>query len=136
MKCPNCGNEMIDNYRLIWDEIDWDEPCYELIEERCGICGIKHNENAILCEKEEWELPSNLRPTEKQIRTKLFILNRLGYEDFKNNEDELDFFQEPITKKQYIDFIGKYFDKAKKTQKKDCYTGFEDDLMWVFPEMY
>ena len=65
---------MIDNYYVIWDEIEWDEPCYELIEERCDICGIKHNENAILRKKEEWELPSNLRPTEKQIRTKLFIL--------------------------------------------------------------
>ena len=89
------------------DEPDYD--AYEHIGDECKKCHIKYNEHS-----RSWELPDILKPTEKQIKTALFIENRLNI-----LSDNL------ITKKQYCDFIGKYFDKARTTSRNNHY--FEDD---------
>lgn len=100
MICPNCGKEMksIDRrYVGFGDEPDYDT--YEHIGDECKKCHIKYNEHS-----RSWELPEALKPTEKQIKTVLFIENRLNIR--ANNL---------VTKKQYCEFIGKYFNKAKST---------------------
>ena len=102
MICPNCGKEMksIDRrYDGFGDEPDYD--LYEHTGDECRKCRIKYD--AHYC---SWVLPDSLKPTEKQIKTVLFIQNRLNI-----RADNL------VTKKQYCEFIGKYFDKAKNTEK-------------------
>lgn len=101
MICPNCGEEMkpIDRrYVGFGDEPDYD--LYEHTGDECRKCRIKHDERS-----HSWILPDFLKPTEKQIKTVLFIQNRLNI-----HADNL------VTKKQYCEFIGKYFDKAKNTE--------------------
>ncbi len=102
MICPNCGKEMksIDSrYVGFGDEPDYD--LYEHTGDECRKCRIKYDEHS-----HSWVLPDSLKPTEKQIRTVLFIQNRLNIH--ANNL---------VTKKQYCEFIGKYFDVAKNTKK-------------------
>lgn len=98
MICPNCGEEMKSiDHRFVGfgDEPDYDT--YEHIGDECKKCHIKYNECS-----HSWELPDILKPTEKQIKTVLFIQSRL---DVPTGD--------LVTKKQYCDFIEKYFDKAK-----------------------
>lgn len=100
MLCPECGKVMtsIDNrYVGFGDEPDYD--LYIHVGDECRHCRIKYDEHY-----RSWELPDILKPTEQQKKTVLFIQNRLNV-----CADSL------VTKKQYCDFIGKYFDKAKKT---------------------
>ena len=52
-----------------------------------------------------WEIPEEFKPTEKQKRTVMFIINRIFTDDIPL-----------LTKKQYSEFIDKYFDEAKKVQ--------------------
>ena len=102
MICPNCGREMksIDSrYVGFGDEPDYD--LYEHTGDECRKCRIKYDNHY-----NSWILPDSLKPTEKQIRTVLFIQNRLNIH--VNNL---------VTKKQYCEFIGKYFDVAKNTKK-------------------
>lgn len=108
MYCPNCNREMRPISQRIWDEIDYDEPCYEIISHCCDFCKIVHNEIGHGYDKPEWELPDELTPTEKQLKTEYFIRNRLG-----------PIFEQPITKQQYVKFISKYFEKAKNTKQKE-----------------
>ena len=105
MTCPNCGEEMksIDRrYVGFGDEPDYD--LYEHTGDECRKCRIKYDEHS-----HSWVLPDSLKPTEKQIRTMLFIQNRLNI-----RVDNL------VTKKQYCEFIGKYFDVAKNTKEFKC----------------
>ena len=109
MICPNCGEEMkpIDRRYFGFG----DEPDYDLCEhigDECRKCRIKHDERS-----HSWILPDSLKPTEKQIKTSLFIANRLFV-----RTDNL------VTKKQYCEFIGKYFDEAKSKVVQDDY--FDD----------
>ena len=102
MICPNCGEEMksIDRrYVGFGDEPDYD--LYEHTGDECRKCRIKYDEHS-----HSWVLPDSLKPTEKQIKTVLFIQNRLNI-----YADNL------VTKKQYCEFIGKYFDEAKNTKE-------------------
>ena len=102
MICPNCGKEMksIDRrYDGFGDEPDYD--LYEHTGDECRKCRIKYDEHSC-----SWVLPDSLKPTEKQIKTVLFIQNRLNI-----RADNL------VTKKQYCEFIGKYFDEAKNTKE-------------------
>lgn len=104
MKCPNCGKEMESLDRRFvgfGDEPDYDT--YEHIGDECKKCHIKYNEHS-----RSWELPEELKPTEKQKRTIFFIRNRLDVRD-----------DDPVTKKQHCDFIEKYFDKAKNFDYKE-----------------
>lgn len=102
MLCPNCGKEMKSFDRPFVGF--GDEPDYDLSEhigDECKHCGVKYEER-----NHSWSLPDSLKPTEKQIKTVLFIQNRLNI-----HVDNL------VTKKQYCDFIGKYFEKAKNAEK-------------------
>lgn len=108
MYCPNCKREMRPINQRIWDQIDGDEPYYEVVAHCCDFCKIVHNEVGHRYHKSEWELPDKLQPTEKQLKTECFIRNRLA-----------PIFEQPITKQQYINFIGKYFEKAKNTERID-----------------
>lgn len=94
MRCPNCNEEMRSIDRLyvgFGDEPDYD--MYYHVGDECRRCHILYDAHY-----DFWELPKALRPTEKQVRTAHFILNRLDVP-----ADNL------VTKKQYCDFIGKYF---------------------------
>ena len=102
MVCPNCGNEMKPIYcRYVGfgDEPDYD--LYEHTGDECRKCRIKYDNHY-----NSWILPDSLKPTEKQIKTVLFIQNRLNI-----RADNL------VTKKQYCEFIGKHFDEAKNTKE-------------------
>lgn len=104
MICPNCGKEMKSLDIRVFstgDEPDYD--WYDHIGDECKKCKIKYNENS-----HSWQLPNELKPTEKQIKTVLFIENRLLI-----HPDGL------ITKKQYFEFIKKYFEQAKSTNAHD-----------------
>jgi hypothetical protein len=101
IKCPNCNREM--KYELKdWyaypfttgDELDY--PSYYRKEKYlCKECGIS-------CIDSKWKIPKKYeRPTNKQINTIKFI----------NNELRMDI--QPLTKKQCINDIGKYFNEAK-----------------------
>ena len=122
MICPNCGKEMksIDSrYVGFGDEPDYD--LYEHTGDECRKCRIKYDNHY-----NSWILPDLLKPTEKQIRTVLFIQNRLNIH--VNNL---------VTKKQYCEFIGKHFDEAKNTKEfKDdiCESDYEE--YWYAEEFY
>ena len=116
MKCPNCGKEMKDIYHnmvSLGDEPDYDSVYHYCSE--CKKCKIKYYPY-----KKEWEIPEKFKPTEKQKRTVMFIVNRIFVDD-----DSL------LTKKQYSEFIGKYFDEAKEIElreewDKGIYLDFDD----------
>lgn len=102
MICPNCGEEMksVDRHYVgFGDEPDYDS--YEHIGDECQKCRIKYDNHS-----RSWVLPDALKPTEKQKKTVLFIQNRLNI-----RADNL------VTKKQYREFISKYFDEAKSTKE-------------------
>lgn len=111
MKCINCGQEM--EYSEEFVEDLWHSGCYHLFKEHeCKNCGITFTNN-------EWEIPDKFKPTEKQIKTVMFITNRLEVEE---DTEKL------ITKKQYCNFISKYFDKAKdipyRNDEDSLYLGY------------
>lgn len=102
MKCPNCGNEMIDKsyskmerfYHWEDEEFYYRDNYYEKF-----IC----NDCKISFENDTWNIPNKLLPTEKQIKTILFINNHLNMD------------LQALTKHQCWLDIGKYFEEAKKT---------------------
>ena len=115
MICPNCGKEMKPirrRYVGFGDEPDYD--LYEHTGDECRKCRIKYDNHY-----NSWILPDSLKPTEKQIKTVLFIQNRLDI-----RADNL------VTKKQYCEFIGKHFDEAKNTKE------FKYDIYEFDPEEY
>lgn len=111
MICPNCGKEMKSlDVRAFSTGPEPDYDWYSHIGDECKKCKIKYNEST-----HSWELPDNLKPTEKQLKTVLFIENRLSIRS--NNL---------ITKKQYFEFIKKYFEQAKHTNMNDHF--FIEDI--------
>ena len=101
MKCPNCGKEMKDIYHNVvslGDEPDYDSVYHYCSE--CKKCKIKYYPH-----KKEWEIPEEFKPTEKQKRTVMFIINRIFTDD-----------NPLLTKKQYSEFINRYFEDAKKVE--------------------
>jgi reverse gyrase len=109
MLCPNCGKEMKYSYRE-WEEWtlahwDCDHGDYKYEEKyNCPSCRIKNVNN-------EWIVPKKYLPTEKQIKTILFINNHLQMH------------LEAITKHQCWIDIGKYFKEAQETPLPE----YEDD---------
>lgn len=95
MKCPNCGREMNTESRHI-----------VYVGYQCDFCNISYNGYLL---NNQWSVPCEYAPTEKQKNTLLFINNRLGT-DFK-----------PITKNQCWKVINENFDKAKKSPKRRRY---------------
>ena len=102
MKCPNCDKEMKYKDKGYWgypfstgpepDYPDWfRQDIYT-----CKDCKIKKV-------NDEWTIPKKFLPTEKQIKTILFINNHLRID------------LETLTKHQCWLDIGKYFDEAKRT---------------------
>lgn len=102
MKCPNCDKEMKYKDKGYWgypfstgiepDYPDWfPQDVYT-----CKECKIKKV-------NDEWTIPKKYLPTEKQVKTILYINNHLRMD------------LETLTKHQCWLDIGKYFDKAKKT---------------------
>jgi hypothetical protein len=102
MKCPNCGKEMIDkSYSKLEEFYHWEDEDYYYRKNYyekfvCNDCKISF-------EDDEWHIPNNLMPTEKQKKTILFINNHLRMD------------LEALTKHQCWLDIGKYFEEAKKT---------------------
>ena len=98
MKCIECEQEMKDRSYNYYGLGDWDMdyPASYHEEYYCKHCKIKYVNG-------KWVIPKHIElPTQKQINTILFINNKCGL------------FLKPITKKQCIRDIGKYFDHAKK----------------------
>lgn len=98
MKCPNCDKKM---KHKSWyaSEPDFggtaDEHIYVAERYKCKPCGIK-NENGA------WHIPKKFLPTGKQVKTILFIENRLGYQG------------EALTKTQASKIISQSFEEAKR----------------------
>ena len=114
MKCPNCGKKMKPIYDRVWCQTDPDESDEYISRFVCKDCNITFDDIG-----HTWILPTELRPTEKQLNTEKYILNRL----------EVDPRESPITKKQYIKFIGKYLPLATKVTlyyPDDCDDGMGD----------
>lgn len=101
MKCPNCGKKMkykhgIGNYIDFSGTAEDGELEYYWEEYDCNACHITYD-------GENWDIPDKYKPTEKQIRTILFINNHLNM-DLK-----------ALTKHQCWIDIGRYFEEAKNT---------------------
>lgn len=101
MKCPNCGKEMKHEHKIghhidfSGTAEDWElEYCRE--EYSCKACKITYDGNT-------WNIPNKYKPTDKQIKTILFINNHLNLD------------LETLTKHQCWIDIGKYFEEAKNT---------------------
>lgn len=78
MKCPYCDSDMSYKDEGYWDYpfSTGDEPDYQVYHPKdiymCSRCNIKKINS-------EWSIPERYnRPTEKQVRTVLFINNHLG----------------------------------------------------------
>lgn len=73
MKCPICGNEMKKKTQYIcvmWDQIDGDSEYRLDVTYSCKNhhLEIKYNEY-----DDEWEIPDEIKVTNKQLDTALFI---------------------------------------------------------------
>ena len=106
MQCPNCDNEM--KYTLKeweqWTLAHWDCEHGDYCREEtysCRVCKIKKVNG-------KWIIPQKLLPTDRQIKTILFINNHLNME------------LEALTKHQCWLDIGKYFNTAKNTPLPPC----------------
>lgn len=113
MKCPNCEKEMIRNKKTILIP-DFggtaDEALYEhYLVYTCKECHIKYTN--YINGKDKWEIPFQIKPTEKQINTIFFINNHL------------DLSLKTLTKKQCWKDINTFFDTAKTAaqEKKEDY---------------
>ena len=110
MKCIECGKEMKDKSYSYYGMGDWDMdyPASYHEEYYCKDCKIKY-------ENGKWVIPKHIElPTQKQKNTILFI----------NNKCDLSI--KPITKKQCIRDIGKYFEKAKEIADRPSYYDYDD----------
>ena len=122
IKCPNCGKDikLTDEFRECgwgWGE-DY-EGLYHLVTiGECKDCKIKYYNN-------EWTIPNELKPTEKQCRTVKFIENRL---DARLHDDI-------GLKKRYWQFISQYFEEAKKIELEP-YNDYEDYYDYGYDESW
>ena len=115
MKCPNCDKEMKYKDKGYWgypfstgDEPDYPDWFPNDVY-TCKECKIKKVNN-------EWTIPKKFLPTEKQIKTILYINNHLRMD------------LETLTKHQCWLDIGKYFEEAKKTplHSREYYEDLQD----------
>jgi len=103
MTCPNCEKEMQDKSHSYWSIGDWDSdyPSGWHEEFYCKNCKIRFING-------EWEIPKKFaKPTDKQIRTVLFINSKLGTNCI------------PLLKTQCWKFISENFEEAKKQAEYD-----------------
>ena len=106
MRCPDCGNEMIEKSRCELERFyHWeDEEFYyrEVIYSsyRCKHCGIRKGEDGV------WIVPKFYKPTEKQVIAIGVINSVLGLD------------LEAITKSQCCRIIGEYMDRSKKVAEQ------------------
>lgn len=114
MNCPNCGKEMkhrqITGYEPDFGgTADEDELKVTWDKYTCKDCKISYDGT-------EWKIPKALRPTEKQVKTLLFINNRLHLN------------LEPITRQQCWRDTNKYFKTARKiASQKEASTHADDE---------
>ena len=116
MKCPNCDKEMECVIFKAFDFGDFDsEDPYHFHEKYiCSDCGIKRMNN-------NWTIPKEFLPTEKQIKTILFINYHL-----KINK-------EAITKHQCYEVIKKNLQDAILAKK---HRWDESDMLYLPGDFY
>ena len=112
MKCPNCGKQMKKSEsfeKRIYPDYDYDyfEAYAKLLHYKCSSCKIEYIEEDP-GGKEEWLLPENLKPTQKQIDYAKSIASRL-------NKD----IRTLVTRKDYSKFIGENVEEFKRKKKED-----------------
>lgn len=115
MKCPNCDIEMklkIEDSgpsMAFWDrdEDEWDGS-YIIETHKCKQCKIKYVlDQEPGCGREEWTIPVELEPSDKQIKT-IFMIDNIF--NSSNIEDI-------HTKKQAWKFINENLDDAIKQKE-------------------
>lgn len=116
MLCPNCNTEMTERNYIPPDE-DFD-ICTDY---RCPKCHV------FKLDGQDWTIPDELKPTEKQERTVAFIHSRLG----------IPFDGVIETKKEYFNFIAKHFEDAKRKKRpinsREWEDSLNDELMQYLP---
>ena len=118
-KCPNCGKDIVltGYFKPFYHWEDEQEYYYKTSKGECTACKIKFDDGT-------WMIPEELKPTEKQERTVMFIRSRLH-----PPMDDLG-----ITKQSYSKFIGKYFEQAKKANIQEYSPFGDDDLYDMLPD--
>lgn len=117
MLCPNCNTEMKEKTYIPPDE-DFDVS-HDYFCPKCHVFRL---------DGQDWTIPDELKPTEKQERTVTFIYSRLG----------IPFDGIIETKKEYSSFISKHFEDAKqkkrpiKTREQD--SNFDEELLEYLPD--
>lgn len=94
MKCINCGSEMV-------------KGLYGY-HSKCTACNITYNHLFAYSNDFKWDIPKELKPTEKQINTIRFINNRVNKP-----------FAIPLTKREACKIISENFDKIKDKSIND-----------------
>lgn len=109
--CPNCGKQIKTKryFKSFWHWEDEREYYYPTSKGECKTCHIKYDGG-------EFTIPNELKPTEKQKKTVMFIRNSLN----------IPYGEEGITKHTYWEFINRYFDKAKTLHNEQGY--FDDGI--------
>ncbi len=117
MLCPNCNTEMKEKTYIPSDEDFWVNHDYF-----CPKCSI------FKLDGQDWIIPDELKPTEKQERTVAFIHSRLG----------ISFDGIIETKKEYSSFISKHFEDAKKKERpiktREQDDVFDEELLQYLPD--
>lgn len=100
MKCPNCRREMTSalEFKSFYHWEDEETYWYKDTVYKCPSCNIEYE-----YKKGKWTIPTELKPTEKQINTVMFITTKLPHLSC-----------ECLTKSQCWDFIHQNFALAKK----------------------
>ena len=126
-KCPYCKKPMKITHHKVSNFCDWFD--YEGMDEytewdsyRCKDCKIEYDEN-----KDEWTLPYQFQPTEKQIRFARWIAEFV-------NESTKDL----VTKQQYYSYIKRNkneFERLKEEAEKDpLYCAMQDEYWRDYAE--
>ena len=133
MKCPNCHKEMIETKRYVdrWEPYDgfWTRDYVaKILYYSCKDCNIKRKIDRDL-RKDEWTLPKEMQPTEKQIAYAEKIIRRLELEDDDDFWEARDDGEILVTKHQFWEFINKNQNKYIKKMKsfRDYDYGCGDD---------
>lgn len=117
MKCPNCKKEMKKTSKfecrshIDWDGFDLEHAYMKVFIYTCSDCKIKYKTDEFsgpFSVEDEWILPKEFEPSEKQIKFAESIACRLG-----KNIDKL------VTKQQFWKFINDNTKKYKKKKQED-----------------
>ena len=119
MKCPNCNKEMqktetFERRNYYIGDGDYLSAYMKVFHHKCADCCIEVSKDED-CEKKEWTLPDNLKPTERQISYATAIANRL--------EKDI---SELVTRKQYSKFIGDNVEQFKQRKQEDYNRALHD----------